>query len=338
MNSKELNKLLKENKTDNLYLFYGDEDYIKDTSIKRIKSVILSDDITGMNFIQFDDIPDEHEFRDIVESVPFMGGKKLILLNSLGLLSSSLKKDVKEMMSDILSDIPDYTVIIIKEPSGIEKVKSSAIYKIADKKGTIVQCDLLSTSDLMVFAGRQFKTNGKIIETKDLEYLLDLCNGDLNSTITNINKICAYLGDNAEVKRATIDIMVKKSVEDRVFELFDAIVNGKKKEAYLIFSDLKLLKNQHPSSQIFYIICDNFMNMYLTLNNSKEGISNSETVELLALPPNRAFLVKKYLTYSKRMDTERLRRIIGTLADMDYKTKNGLIDPYFALEEIIAVF
>ncbi len=338
MNSKELNKRLKENITDNLYLFCGDEDYIKETSVKRIKSVILANDFSGMNFIQYDEIPEKNELHDVVESVPLMSDKKLILFNSLGLLSSSLKKDVKDMMTGILSDIPEYTVIIIKEAAGITKYKTSPIYKLADKQGIVVECDLLSASDLMTFAARAFKSNGKIIEKNDLQYLLSLCNGDLNSVITNVDKICSYLGDNTEVKKATIDILVKKNIEDRVYELFDAIINGRKKEAFQILSDLKLLKNQHPAGQLFSIICDNFINIYISVNNSKDGITSQESRELLGLAPNRAFLIGKYIQYGRKTELSRFRRIITTLAEMDYKVKNGLMDPYFAIEEIIAVF
>ena len=54
MKSKELGKRLNDGIIDNLYLFYGDEDYIKDTYIDRIKTMVLENDMLGINFTQFD--------------------------------------------------------------------------------------------------------------------------------------------------------------------------------------------------------------------------------------------------------------------------------------------
>ena len=108
MNSKELGKRLKDGKLDNLYVFYGCEDYIKETYIEKIKDMVLENDIMGLNFTQFDDIPDKNELSEAVESVPVMSDKKIVLLNGINVISTSVKKDFKEAVTEIFSDIPEY--------------------------------------------------------------------------------------------------------------------------------------------------------------------------------------------------------------------------------------
>lgn len=338
MNSKELNKKLKENIIDNLYLFCGDEDYIKDTYIKKIKDIVLADDISGLNFIQYDELPDINDLTDTIESVPIMCEKKIILLNSLNLTGTSVKKDLKTSITELLSDLPEYTIVIIKEPAYAGKSKTSAVYKLCDKKGAAIECDLLSNSDMILFMNKHFIKNGKKITKENLELFLSLCDGTINFAVTEADKICAYLGENDIVNKCDIELMVKKPIEDKVFELFDSIVIRNKTKAYNILNDLKLLKNQHSPAQIFSIICDNFINMYLAVNNFKDGIPNSDTVRLLDLPPNRAFVVSKLLKQAKTIDITRLKRIISRLSEMDIKIKRSTVDPYYALEEIIAIF
>lgn len=338
MNSKELNKRLKDNITDNIYLFFGEEDYIKDTYISRIKNILLKDDFSGLNYIQYDEIPNLNDFTDAVESVPVMCEHKIILLNSLNLISATLKKDLKNSFAEIFEDLPDYTTVIIKEASTAGKSKASPIYKIADKLGAAVECSLLEHSDMMLFINKEIGKRGKKISREDLSYLLSLCDGTINSALSESEKICSYLGENDVINRCDIDLLVKKPIEDKVFELFDYIIGRKKAEAYRALNDLKLLKNQHSPGQIFSIICDNFMNMLIVLNNTKEGISQDKTVELLDLPPNRAFVVRKLQRQSKATDAVRLKKIIHRLSEMDTKIKTGIMDPYYAIEEIIAVF
>jgi len=168
--------------------------------------------------------------------------------------------------------------------------------------------------------------------------LLSLCDGTINSALSEVEKISAYLKDNENVNKSDIDLLVKKPIEDKVFDLFDCIIHRNKRQAYTILNDLKLLKNQHAPGQIFSIICDNFINMYIAVNNSKERIPQNITAGLLELPPNRVFVISKLLKQSNGIDQKRLERIIMRLSEMDSQIKTGFIDPYYAIEEIISVF
>ena len=42
--------------------------------------IVLADDISGLNFIQYDELPDINDLTDTIESVPIMCEKKIILL------------------------------------------------------------------------------------------------------------------------------------------------------------------------------------------------------------------------------------------------------------------
>ena len=78
--------------------------------------------------------------------------------------------------------------------------------------------------------------------------------------------------------------------------------------------------------------------MYLSIQNYHEKISNNDIAVFLGMPPKRAFVVGKYISSGKNIPIKRLKNLIGVIADMDFKIKNGLTDPYYAIEEIIAVF
>ena len=335
MTSKELGKRLKEGKIDNLYLFYGCEDYIKETYIEKIKEMVLENDIIGLNFTQFDEVPDKNELSEAVESVPVMSDKKIVLLNGINVVSTSVKKDFKDAITEIFSDIPEYTVIIIKEKENDMKKISKPLLNLVKKYGVDIPCEYLDYNDLVVFANKKFSANNKIIRKGDLEYLVSVCDPSINSIMREVEVISAYLGEEKEVTREIIDLLVKRTIEDRVFSLSDAIINGDKKLAYEILYDLELLKNQHPAGKIFSIICDHFINMYVVVNNNKERIPANDTLSMLELN-GRAFLINKYLKQASKIEISKLREIINLLNELDYKVKNGLTEPYYAIEQIIA--
>ncbi|MBR4893337.1 MAG: DNA polymerase III subunit delta [Clostridia bacterium] len=336
MNSKELSKRLSDGKIDNLYLFYGEEDYIKDTYIEKIKSIVLENDIMGMNFTQFDDMPDKNELIEAVESAPVMCEKKIVFLNGLNIVSTSSKKEVKDTVCEIIEDIPEYTVIIIREKETDTKKISKPMLTLIKKYGVDILCDKLDLKDMMTFINRQFANNKKRIRKEDLEYLISICEPSINSLLREVEVISAYLNEEEEVTRNVIDLLVKKSIEDRVFSLSDAIINKDKKNAYEILSDLELLKNQHPPGKIFSIICDHFMNLYVVILNNNDRVSQDVTLSMLELN-GRSFLINKYLRQKGKIEIKKLREIIKLLSDLDFKVKNGMTDPYYAIEQIIAI-
>lgn len=335
MNSKELGKRLKDGIIDNLYLFYGCEDFIKETYIERIKSIVLQDDIMGLNFTQFDEQPTKNELSEAVEAAPVMSERKIVFLNGFNVVSTAVKKDFKDVITEIFSDIPEYTVIIIKEKETDSKKISKPLLNLVKKYGIDIPCDYLDYNDLLSFANRQFANNNKSIRRGDLEYLISICDPSINGVLREVEVISAYLGDKNEITRETIDLLVKKTIEDRVFSLSDAIISKDRKLAYEILYDLELLKNQHPPGKIFSIICDHFINMYVVINNNSARIPSAETLSMLELN-GRGFLINKYLKQAGKIDKNKLRDIIDLLNQLDYKIKNGLTEPYYAIEQIIA--
>ncbi len=336
MKSKELGKRLNEGHIDNLYLFYGEEDYIKDTYIEKIKSIVLENDMLGINFTQFDEVPSKNELSEAVEAAPMMCEYKIVLLNEINVVSTSVKKDFKEALNDILDNIPEYTVVIIKEKERDSKKISKPMLKLVQKNGVDVECARIEMEDMMVFINRQFSKNQKRIRREDLKYLISICEPSVNSVLREVEVICAYLNDREEVTREVIDLLVKKTIEDRVFQLSDAIINKDKKTAYDILTDLKLLKQQHPAGQIFSLVCEHFVNMYVVICNNNARIPSEVTVSDLKLN-GRAFLINKYLRQQGKLSLDKIQEIIILLEELDRKIKVGLTDPYYAIEQIIAV-
>ena len=336
MNSKELAKRLNDGIIDNIYLFYGEEDYIKDTYIEKIKESVLADDIMGINFTQFDEMPSKNDLLEAIESVPVMCSKKIVMLNGINVVSTSVKKDSKDIFNDVFADVPEYTVIIIREKETDSKKISKPMLNLIKKYGIDILCNKLDFSDMVIFANKQFSKYKKKIRKEDLEYLVSVCEPSINSVLREIEVISAYLNDEEEVTREVIDLLVKKTIEDRVFSLSDAIINKDKKMAYDILRDLELLKNQHPAGQIFSIICDHFINLYVVICNNNERIPSDVTLSMLELY-GRNFLINKYLKQKSKIDLVKLREIINLLNELDNKIKNGMTDPYYAIEQIIAI-
>lgn len=334
MFSKELDKRLKSGIVDPVYLFYGNEDYVKEVYVERIKDIVLQNDSMEMNFHPIKESITKEELTELIDSVPMMCDKKLIYLNGLGIVKSGLKQEIKDTVMDLLSDIPPYVVMIIKEDT-IDK-RQKALLKLIETNGVIVEFPYLSEHDMLTFVNREVGKYGKRIRKEDIEYLIYLCDTSVNAILREVEKLCNYVGDAQIITRDDIDKMVKKSIETRIFELSDAIVSKNKTLAYQILNELKLFKFQYPAATLLSLIARHIIGIYNMKINS-DIYAVSEKLKYLdgKVPP---FVVNKYVKQGANLSDDWLKSFIKEISDLDIQAKSSGIDGYFAVEKLIASF
>ena len=139
-----LEKELKSGKLESLYLFYGEELFLLETSLKKVKT-LFGDCVKGINFITIDETNYQQLIADI-ETPAFGYEKKLIIARNTGLLKKEGKRKNQE-----LAKLRDNFVDYIKE--NIELIKQSIIlviieedvdtkqeaFKVIEKCGTVCE-------------------------------------------------------------------------------------------------------------------------------------------------------------------------------------------------------
>lgn len=90
MTVEAIEKELKEGKLNEIYLFYGEETYLIDTCVKKIKNQ-FGEMVKGINYIEIDDTNLEQLISDL-QTPSFGYPKKLILVKNTGLFKREVKK------------------------------------------------------------------------------------------------------------------------------------------------------------------------------------------------------------------------------------------------------
>ena len=95
MTIEDLEKELKAKKLHSMYLFYGEERFLLETSVKKIKS-LFGETIKGINYV----IIDENNLNSLISEIetPSFGyEKKLIICKNSGLLKKEGKRKNTEL-------------------------------------------------------------------------------------------------------------------------------------------------------------------------------------------------------------------------------------------------
>lgn len=118
MTVEELEKRTKNNKLDSIYLLYGEETFLLESILKKIKN-LFGEQVKGINYIEIDDEKLNNLINDI-QTPAFGYEKKLIIVKNTGLF----KREVKKKGADFVK-LRDKLIDYLKD--NIDEIKESVI-------------------------------------------------------------------------------------------------------------------------------------------------------------------------------------------------------------------
>lgn len=149
----ELEKMLKTKELSTIYLLYGEEQFLLENCLKKIKAN-FGDILDGINYIKLDNTNIDKLISNI--EVPAFGyEKKLIIIKNSGIFKKDVKKKenpyilLQKQISDYLQEnfdnIKDSTIIVFVE----DDVNNVELYKTIEKYGIICNFERLKQSQII---------------------------------------------------------------------------------------------------------------------------------------------------------------------------------------------
>ena len=333
----ELEKDLKNGKLNSLYLLYGEEVFLLESNLKKIKK-LFGEIVPGINYVQIDDTNIDNLISDI-ETPSFGYEKKLIVVKNSGLFKkegkrksakiSELKDKVSEYFKKNISEIKDYNVVVFVE----EEIEKNALYKIIDKDGIVCNFEKQKPADIIKRLKAIFNAYKVNIDNETLKYLIEECGTSMQDLINESRKLIEYAGENGTIKKEDIDLLCIKQIEAVIFTLTDSL--GKKDIASAMQTLRNLIYNKEPIQKILITLYNHFKRLYFTKIAIEQ---NMNLTEALNLKPNQMFLASKYKAQASYFKTDELKKILEELILLDQNSKIGLIDLNIGLESILAKY
>lgn len=330
MTSDLLEKELNSDKPLNsIYLLYGEEKFLLDNCLKKIKKK-FGELLQGINYV----IIDETLIDDLIyniESPAFGYDNKLIIVKNSGLFKKDGRKKlgspIQEKIASYINEntLTDVVVVFIED-----SVDKNNVFDAISKKGIVVEFAELNESTLikkLKQIANLYKVN---ISDQDLKYFIEVSGTNMQFLINEIRKLIEFAGPNGTITKNSIDKLSIKQIDSVIFDLTDNLGNKKTDKALEVLNDL--IYNKEPLQKILVTLYNHFKKLYLCSLAIK---LNKDIATSIGLKPNQTFLVNKYkrsLTYFKESE---LRAILDELLNLDYNSKNGKIDLEIGLRSIL---
>ncbi len=330
-----LEKELKSGVLHSLYLLCGEELFLLETSLKKVKT-LFGECIKGINYITIDDNNYNQIISDI-ETPAFGYEKKLIIARNTGILKKDgkrknvemqkLRENIAKYIEENIKEINKSVVLVFIEDDVDVKLD---LYKTIDKLG--ITCKFDYQKPLQIEKRLKGICQGYKVQIDDatLRYFIECCGTNMQDLINEIRKLIEYAGEGGKIEKQDIDKLSIKKIESVIFDLTDNL--GKKQVGKALQILQNLIYTKEPLQKILITLYNHFKKLYLTklAINYKKDIAQS-----LNLKPNQIFLVNKYKTQASYFQENELQLILQRLRDLDYNYKIGNIDLQIGLESIL---
>lgn len=318
-----------------VYLLHGEEPYLARRLEKAVVDALLPPEDRDLALTVLDRDPPVAELVNLIETVPFLGGKNVVVIRGTTLFRSGRGEDAADDKGDdrllkLLDNMPDYSHVVFAAAEAADKRRK--LYKAVERVGAAVDVSPLKAKDIRPWLTAKLAEKGRKMAPDAVEQLLaafsmmpQLSLGLLDN---ELDKIALYAAGPTISRRDVLAVM-SAVPEVSVFAMIDAVSQKQAGKA------LRLLAEQLAAGEnairLLALLTRQVRMLWRGKELAGQGAGSREIAEELGVPP---FVGEKLLRQCRGFSEPALRQALVSLADADRDLKTGRADKT-VLEKII---
>ena len=210
---KTFKKQLADKSLGTLYIFHGEEDYLREYYLDAMRDQLVPQGMEEFNLHTFEgDRATPQALDDAISALPMMSERSMVVVRDLDLFSGDAKK--KENLESLLTDLPEYVcVVFVYDILPYKPDARQRMAKFLAANAQVVEFPRQEQGDLVAWIKRRFAALDHTVDTQLAEYLIFLCGNGMTGLISEIEKVGAYARERA-VTRADIDAVATPVLDD----------------------------------------------------------------------------------------------------------------------------
>ncbi|MEG6614852.1 DNA polymerase III subunit delta [Peptococcaceae bacterium 1198_IL3148] len=324
-----------------VYLFYGDEVYLREKAVEQFKQGLLLQAADFNMDILDGETTDVHDVVNMAGTPPFMAEKRLVLVKNPPWFSASKRKSSKqndnvedskqaglEPLIKYLNNPLLTTCLIFNCHDAVDRRKK--IFKLVEKVGEAVNFEILKPKDIAKWLEVQARKHHKKLDPQAKELLITSTTMGLTGLVAEWQKLLTYVGKNETITIEDAKKVVHQSVEYRIFDVLDAI--GACKYDLALKGIRELLANKEPPQIILAMVARQFRLMLQVNELARYGLPALEIAKRIN---EKLYPVQNALKLGKNFNRDQLIAALSALAQLDADVKTGRQEFYPGLERLL---
>lgn len=317
-------------------VFYGKDSFSAHEALEAIKAELGTSGALGDSTDRIDGAsarPDE--LLALCRTTPFLSAKRLVVVHGLLVRFETTgrrgrRKDSGlgpwEAFVDGLRELPETTALVFLDGEiGAQNPLLRALSPLAQ----VHEFKPLKQNEVAMWIRRRADRYGLALEARAVATLAQLVGSDLWTLDNELQKLATY-ADGQPVSEDDVRSLVSLAREPNVFDMVDAVVEGRAKDAAELLQRL-LAEGESPQG-LLALIARQYRLLLLTKELLNQRVRAPEIAARLRLPP---FVAQRLLKQAPAHTVERLRQAYRRLLEADLSVKRGVYDDETALELLV---
>lgn len=313
-----LKRELKEGCVKNLYVFHGEEAYLREYYLGQLRQLLLPAGLEEFNLHTAAGKDCSPEWLEqAADCLPMMSQRTLVVVTDYDLFGGG--EGQRERLMQVLSHLPDYCcMVFVYDLLPYKGDGRSRLGHMLKERGAVVEFRRQAQGDLSDWICRRFKATGHSIDTEDARYLMFLCGDLMTNLVSEIGKIGAY-ARGSRVTRADIDAVAVPLVDAVVFRMTDALAQKEFDRAAGVLAGL--FQDRQPPVMILSVMGKYFRQLYTARLCLERGLGREDLMELWAMRYH--YQADKLLGAAKGFSLRWCRHAVRRCAQCDRQLKES---------------
>jgi len=304
-----------------VYLFYGEEEYLKDKYAKQIETAIVEPGLSMMNKTVFQGNVSLQLLSECCETLPMMAGKRLVIVKNSNMFKSS--KEVTGEFADFIKQLPEHVCLLFLEIEADKRIKA---FNVVKEHGLPVEMQLQKPADLAKWLIAAAKHQGKKLEESAAFWMVENSSGYMYELENELNKV-VLSADSSTITVQDVQRVCIKSVKAKIFDLTDAIAEKDISSALKIYYDMVALKE--PIPKILYMIARHFRLLLEMRTYVDRNIPRQQALEMSGM---KSFPGNKLYDQAKKIAKDKIVYALKQCVNSEEAFKSGVIKDETAVE------
>lgn len=300
-----------------LYILHGEETYLREFYLGRMKEKLLGQ---GMEQFNLHECPGKEltaqRLNQMMDALPMMSERTMVLIYDYDLFKAP--ESERAEVGELLAQLPDYCcVVFVYDLIPYKPDARTTLGAVLKKHAQVVEFARQSQGDLVDWVYRRFRSLGKEIDSERARYLIFRCGDLMNTLIGEIEKIGAY-AKGTHITREDIDAVSTPQLDAVVFQMTDAIGEGNFDKASQVLG--KLLQMQEPPIRILYSLGRHARQLYAARLLMEAHKGAGELAEQWGI---KDYPAQKLMNSARRFSTAWCRNAVICCAKTDIALKSS---------------